>query len=487
MQTHDPSFASSWRMLTRDKGWIKPLLVLTLVGWIPILGQIAVLGYALEWARLTAWGVEAAPKQHGVDYGKVLSTGGRAFLVTLSLGFVAAIVMNIVFPGSFLMAVDGFSYFDILTDGAEASLGGFMLIVYWVVMLLSETFIAAATLRATLYDSFSAGWRLDRLFQMVTRDFSGFLKTYLVSLIGAAISFVYNFVVSALLGIFVAGGIFGAIGFVGMSGAIGEEEQIIRSLLSWGAAPALLLVVLAIALGFIGGVISTGMNLVSINAVGQWFARFDVSRWGVSAAPLPSDVPHKGTDWQGAAPSAPNAPNTSNVASSNMPSSGTPGYGAVDPDPAPTTPAAPVAPVVPVAPVAEATPTSPTVAPNPVAPGDPVEVAPLSVVDAAPAHPEPELVDASDDVEASGATVIELMPPVAPAREPVASEPVGAVETVKAEVLESEAVAPVEAEAIASDSDAAPAKPEPEPFKEPIALGPITSDDDTSEENGPIA
>ena len=49
MLSHELGFMSSWKMLTRDKGWIKPILVLTLVGWIPILGQIAVLGYALEW------------------------------------------------------------------------------------------------------------------------------------------------------------------------------------------------------------------------------------------------------------------------------------------------------------------------------------------------------------------------------------------------------------------------------------------------------
>ena len=36
------------------------------------------------------------------------------------------------------------------------------------------------------------------------------------------------------------------------------------------------------------------MNLVSVNAMGQWFARFDVNRWGVSSAPLPDDVPHHG-------------------------------------------------------------------------------------------------------------------------------------------------------------------------------------------------
>ena len=44
MYAQQLGFVSSWKMLTRDKGWIKPLLILTLVGWIPILGQIAILG-----------------------------------------------------------------------------------------------------------------------------------------------------------------------------------------------------------------------------------------------------------------------------------------------------------------------------------------------------------------------------------------------------------------------------------------------------------
>ena len=62
MLSRQLGFTSSWKMLTRDKGWLKPLCVLALVGWIPILGQIVVFGYGFEWARLTAWGIDAAPK-----------------------------------------------------------------------------------------------------------------------------------------------------------------------------------------------------------------------------------------------------------------------------------------------------------------------------------------------------------------------------------------------------------------------------------------
>lgn len=73
----------SWKMLTRAPGWIKPILLLTLVSFIPIFGLIFVLGYTLEWARLTAWGIDSSPKQSGVDVGACLSCGWRALLVML--------------------------------------------------------------------------------------------------------------------------------------------------------------------------------------------------------------------------------------------------------------------------------------------------------------------------------------------------------------------------------------------------------------------
>lgn len=295
MQTGEVGFMSSWRMLTRDKGWVKPLLVLTLVSWIPILGQIAVLGYGLEWARLTAWGVESAPKQRGVDYGKVISTGARAFLITISQAFVCGLVLQILFPGSLaaLMAMttggSGFANSVILASGAT------FFLLDLVIMVFAGTFLQAAALRGTLYDSFSAGWRLDRLFQMVVRDFGGFCKVLLVTLIGAVASSVYAFVVAMVAMLVLMGGLLSATAVIGLSdGYMTGWHFLADQLLRMGAGPVLLFVLLLMALLFVGNVISTAMNLVSVNAMGQWFARFDVNRWGVSSAPLPDDVPHHG-------------------------------------------------------------------------------------------------------------------------------------------------------------------------------------------------
>lgn len=297
MGARDLGFASSWRMLTRDKGWIKPVLILTMVGWIPILGQIVLFGYGLEWARLTAWGVDSAPKQRGVDYGKVLESGGRAFLVTVTLGFVVALVLQVVFPGSLGLLISGFAGNGLLSSSATFSTGLAVSLLALAASLLMGPFLQAAALRATIYDSFSAGWRLDRLFQMICRDLGGFFRAVLVTWIGGAIAGAYTFVVALVLSMVAVGGFAGAMAFVGISGAhMTGWHYLMDQLLTIGAGPVLLFTILALCLAFLGGVITTAMNLVAMNAMGQWFGRFDVDRWGVSGDPLPDDVPHRNGD-----------------------------------------------------------------------------------------------------------------------------------------------------------------------------------------------
>lgn len=415
-------------MLTRDKGWIKPVLVLTLVGWIPILGQIVVLGYALEWARLTAWGVDSAPKQHGVDYGKVLSTGGRAFLVALTQGLVIAVVLQIIFPGSLAVLFGSMTGLPVTAVMFNVAAGGLSYFVLWVLVLLSGSFVNAAALRATLYDSFSAGWRLDRLFQMIGRDFGGFLKTYLVSLLGGLVSMIYSTVVGILGALVLSIGVLGAVSFVGISGSyMGEGEFLIRQLLSWGAGPALLVVIGAIALAFVGAALGTAMSLVSINAVGQWFCRFEVNRWGTSSAPLPNDVPHKENASYGGSPVEPPA-----AAGYAAPSASAPN---------PSEPSGPAATATATAPAAE------TAAP------------------AAPVVPVAEIVE----------------------EEPLPAENVTIEDVEDVPVVEVVDNAPAEEKIEEPAHDEAVAEAEVEVAKKPIPLGPITSNDDHSDENGPIS
>lgn len=449
MNAQNLGFMSSWRMLTRDKGWIKPVLILTLLGWIPVLGQIVVLGYALEWARLTAWGVDAAPKQRGIDYGKVLSTGGRAFLVTLSVGFVVALVLQVLFPGSLAWIMSsvyggglaGVSSALALVSGATLSL------VTVVVSAFVGLFLQAAALRATLYDSFSAGWRLDRLFQMIARDFGGFCKTWLVSLIGGIIQGVYGFVVGLIAAVFLMGGVLSAFAAVSVSGNyMTAEHFLFDQLLRMGAGPLLLFVLMLIAFSYIGGVIGTAMTLVTTNAMGQWFCRFDVNRWGVSADPLPEGVPHRGNDWSAAPQTPPVAPSAAGGQADNGAADAQAAYAAPD--------TAQTAPVAPEAVVEQARAAAPVV--DEVVPLD----APYSVP--APAVPEEPVTDVSAPQDSA---------PAAP--RPSAQEDADAASfeeaTCNPAVDEADAAAPSSAESL----------------KKPIPLGPITTEDEHTED-GPI-
>lgn len=305
MYAQQLGFTTSWKMLTRDKGWIKPILILTLVGWIPILGQIAILGYGLEWARLTAWGVDAAPKQRGVVYGKVLATGGIAFLVMLTMGLVTGIVDTILFGRwySITSLPFGSSIFADSVITLAGDVTSVLGIAVLVVNLLMGAFITAAMLRATLYDSFGAGWRIDRLFQMVVRDPGGFFHAYAVSLIGGIVNSVYAMVVT------LAGGLAAFGGAMGVALSMGIASDTIIERLLYGAGPGLviLLVVVALAAAFAGSAISITMQLVSINAMGQWFCRFRVDLWGVSSAPLPDGVPVRFPGTGACAPARPQA------------------------------------------------------------------------------------------------------------------------------------------------------------------------------------
>lgn len=296
MLAHDLSFSASWKMMTRDKGWLKPILVLTLIGWIPILGQIAILGYGFEWARLTAWGVDAAPKQRGVDYGKILTTGGRAFVISLAVNVVLGILESLIFGvemGALGLFGSSSSVLGSFAFAGALGMSGAAAIFFEIVNMLVSTFIMVAVMRATIYDDFSAAWRIDRLFQMISDDLGGFLRVYVISLIAGLVKWLYSLILGFVATIVVMGGAVGVMAYGYGTGLMGHgaERMLINALLNMGPAVLLLVVVLGVLAMFLGGVISTAMQLVTINATGQWFTRFDLARWGVPSAPLPAGVP----------------------------------------------------------------------------------------------------------------------------------------------------------------------------------------------------
>ena len=166
----------AWALLTQQKGWIKPVLVLSAANFVPIVGPIGASGYALEWARLNAWGVDAAPKQKNVKVGDLIASGFRALVVVLGWGLCLGLVMGIlqgiagVIPG--------------IVGGVIQAIVGLAL---FVVQMLYGPAIVVATIRTSIYEKIGAGYRVDRILDMIRRDMSGFMHLVLIQLVAGVV------------------------------------------------------------------------------------------------------------------------------------------------------------------------------------------------------------------------------------------------------------------------------------------------------------
>ncbi len=260
-------FSRSWAMLTRDKGWIKPLLVMTAATLVPIAGMLGNKGYVLEWARLTAWGVDSAPKQRNVQVGACIHSGWRAFLVDLVWGCCLGLGMGLI---NGLVAA--------LPDALAFMLAFLLSIVWFAVSICSGVVIAIAEIRTSIYERVSAGLRVDRVFEMIRRDPRGFGRVILVSL---ACSAVVGVVSSMVFGVMFAAGI-PLIALVAGSG----DPQVALTMLATGIVP-IIAVGSIIVLGF--ALVGIIIDMIVHTAAALWMRQFDVPAWGASADPLPHD------------------------------------------------------------------------------------------------------------------------------------------------------------------------------------------------------
>lgn len=256
----------SWDMLTRDKGWIKVILLLALASFVPFVGLIGLVGYGLEWARLTAWGIDSSPKQRGVRIGECLASGWRALVVTFVWMFVWMLATGIVN-----------SIADVLLPDALANLIGSLLVLAQLFYILV---VYVAVLRAAIYTKISAGLNPSRVLEMVKRAPGDLFFFVLIPIVGGLI-------VSAIWIFFMLlGGVSVLPEIIKMARAATgsfDDAMFIRHL------TAMLRIVMPIAAiaGYLSSVVNAATSLLSYNAVGLWMRQFDVARWGGPSDPLP--------------------------------------------------------------------------------------------------------------------------------------------------------------------------------------------------------
>lgn len=272
----------SWRMLTRVPGWSKPVILLSLAALVPIFGPLALLGYTLEWARLTAWGIDSSPKQAGVDIWTCIAVGWRAFLVSVCWALPYALVVGI------LRSLGGNGVVGDVLSFLITLLGVFVSIV-----------ITVACLRATIYQQFTAGLGLGRIIEMVETDPKGLLRI-------AGISLFASVVIMVVSGIIMTVGSMASLApLIDVIGDLAYAETPAELGKAFGAIFAALgptFAITAIVTTYIG----TLFSLIITNAVGLWMLQFDVPAWGDKDAPLPTRIPPAPRFWN--APTSPVVP-----------------------------------------------------------------------------------------------------------------------------------------------------------------------------------
>lgn len=266
-------FSRAWSLLTREKGWWKPVAVCAAADLVPVAGPLGVLGYKLEWARLVAWGADVSPKRHGVRVGSCISSGWRGFLVLLVWGLVMGVIGGVC--------------------GALPLIGGLLSTLWTICCLYLGMVVSVAALRATIYQKAGAGFSWKNLVELGRRDPSG-----LLSILGWEM--LCYLVIALVSGIVLSVTALGAmpriislaseLGYYnsGLS-PYGDLEYYVTQL-----AMELFFYVIAafgptlIVLGLIALVLRNGISMVVYAALGLWIRQFDVANWGRSEEPLPS-------------------------------------------------------------------------------------------------------------------------------------------------------------------------------------------------------
>ena len=281
----DRYFSRSWALLTRQKGWIKPVLVLTVCMLVPVVGWFGVLGYVLEWARLTAWGVNAAPKQRGVRIGECIASGARAFVVMLVWYLVAGVVLAV------LSVVPLFEHIiDLLSP--------LLLVIFSMVVMV-------AVMRATIYRRIVPGFRAGHVWKMVEHNPGGLARCLGMMFLG---SLLMDFLAAVLVGSVMVSVLpvlfYLTQGYsMYLYGARGPLMLVLEALSSLGPMTIVFLLLILLVC-----VVTT---MLGYTAVALWVRQFNVPAWRGDKDPLPDflsdsrDVASgRGTDAPGAEQSA---------------------------------------------------------------------------------------------------------------------------------------------------------------------------------------
>ncbi len=235
-------YARSLALLKRDRGWLKPLLVLASALFVPIVGELGVLGFGMEWARVTS-------------------------------------------QSATIMIVADWLVTQVFSSARLDNVGNLITLL---INVFGAVIVSIASLHAVIYSDFKAGYHLRRIGSMLKRDFRGVAKiagmsvvlACVIALVLGIIFFLVLFnLISKLIVFFPMLSYVDTLNTLTISDGFMMISLLLTLMRSYAPVFAILLFLLNCGLVF--------FQLITINAVGLWMRAFDVPAWGKSSDPLP--------------------------------------------------------------------------------------------------------------------------------------------------------------------------------------------------------
>ena len=273
-------FYDSWHDITSSPGWFVTIMKLALVLLIPIFGAIVVYGYLYTWARERAWGINQPMPRRIFENkdGKLYSRGGLIFIISLIVAAITSFILNVDMLASVTRISQMLAYSpqslsdpNVLFNMLPLYLVPHSSLFGMVVSVILTIVGWVMSMRVAIYDSFNAGFRLDKVWKMLTHNILGILKVWLMSIIVTVVVTIVGLVIAGLIVIIPMAACFA------MSGAT----------VNAAVAAILLIIPLLLLAVYVAMVLSSIETALVIRALGYWTETFNVPEWGSYADPLP--------------------------------------------------------------------------------------------------------------------------------------------------------------------------------------------------------
>lgn len=273
-------FYDSWHDITSSPGWFVIMLKLALVSLIPVFGAIVVYGYLYTWARERAWGINQPMPRRIFENkdGKLYSRGGLIFIISLIVAAITSFILNVDMLASVTRISQMLAYSpqslsdpNVLFNMLPLYLVPHSSLFGMVVSVILTIVGWVMSMRVAIYDSFNAGFRLDKVWKMLTHNILGILKVWLMSIIVTVVVTIVGLVIAGLIVIIPMAACFA------MSGAT----------VNAAVAAILLIIPLLLLAVYVALVLSSIETALVIRALGYWTETFNVPEWGSYADPLP--------------------------------------------------------------------------------------------------------------------------------------------------------------------------------------------------------